>query len=91
MSKQTSLFKCGFKRKVQHRNKLLELKDPDFVPDVTGVLPCEKCGKRFKSKQGLSMHVVWAHLEGSSSHGSVAKISWKLEARVEQDVKAVTQ
>ena len=35
------------------------------------------------------MHVVWAHPEVSSSHGSVAKISWKLEARVEQDFKAV--
>ena len=61
MSKrQASLFKYGFTKKVKHRITLVNVSVGDYVHE-TGIYTCSLCDKSFKSTQGLSSDVYWAH------------------------------
>ena len=55
-TRQASLFKYGFIKKVEHRNTLVNVSDGDYVHE-TGIHACSSCDKSFKSTQGLSSHV----------------------------------
>ena len=50
MLKLTSLFKFGFKRRIQHRGQLLEVSGEDFVKDTRPSYKCQVCNKTFQSK-----------------------------------------
>ena len=57
--KQSTLFRFGFKKKVEHRGKIVEIKEKEFTDDIRGIYKCSNCEKRFKSKAGLVMHDAW--------------------------------
>ena len=86
MSKQTSLFKYGFKKRMQHRNQLFDVSGDDIVPNVSGVCKCDSCEKYFKSKQGLASHHMWHHPSTTQlkSSAELKTITMKLE----KDVRA---
>ena len=62
--------KLGFSKKFEHNSKLVEIETPNFVSDVSGVIPCSECNLRFKSRQGLSMHITWTHGKNKEAQGS---------------------
>ena len=68
--KQTTLTKFGFSKKIEHNRKLVEVETPNFVSDVSGVIACSKRNLRFKSRQGLSMHIAWTHGKNKEAQGS---------------------
>ena len=68
--KQTTLTKFGFSKKIEHNSKLVEVETPNFVSDASGVIPCSECNLRFKSRQGLSMHMAWTQLKNKEAQGS---------------------
>ena len=41
--KQMTLKKFGFSKKIEHNSKLVEVETPNFVSDVSGVIPCNEC------------------------------------------------
>ena len=50
--KQTTLFKYNFKKKVEHKGTLVEIKGKDFLDNESGIFKCTNCKDSFISKQG---------------------------------------
>ena len=57
----------------------------DFVHE-TGIHTCSLCDKSFKSTQGLSSHVYWAHPATFSANKSESALK-VINAKIEKDVK----
>ena len=55
-----TLFKYAFTKKVYYRNTFFNVSVGDYVTE-TGIDECCSCTESFRSKQGLSPHVLWAH------------------------------
>ena len=88
MSKrQASLFKYGFTKKVKHRNTLVNVSAGDYIHE-TAIHTWSLCNKSFKSTQGMSSHVYWAHPATISANklGSALKM---INAKIEKDVHIV--
>ena len=84
MSKQTSLFMYGFKKRIQHRNQLFDVSGDDN--NVSGVYKCHSCEKYFKSKQGLASHHM-RHHPSTTQLKSSAELKI-ITMKVEKDVRA---
>ena len=65
--RQATLFKYGYSKKVKHRNELVEVCGEKLCTEEPGLIKCDDCDNRFKTRQGLSMHRMWAHQNPSSS------------------------
>ena len=61
--KQQNLVFFGFTKKVVHRGKEQEIKIPCFVKEeeVIKFIPCLHCPLKFKTQQGLSIHIKCKH------------------------------
>ena len=61
--KQQNLVFFGFTKKVVHRGKEQEIKIPRFVKEeeVIKLIPCLHCPLKFKTQQGLSIHIKCKH------------------------------
>ena len=90
-SKQSTLFKFGFKKTISHRNETVEVIKPDFVNDVKGVYKCDGCEQYFKSKQGLSMHTSWVHKKAPEKAGgnSLHIYSKNLELKDKKEARSI--
>ena len=72
--KQSTLFKYGFTKKIHHRNNLADVSGEDFVSGSSEIYKCNSCDNSFKSRQGLSMHVIWAHPTSNNANKSEAAL-----------------
>ena len=61
--KQKTLGVFGFTKKVVHRGKEEQVAIPNFVKEeeVFKVIPCLQCPQKFKTQQGLSIHIKCKH------------------------------
>ena len=67
MSKQTSIFQFkGFKRTILHHGQILDISNQP--PQKRKLLKCPHCDEKFKSTQGLSIHVKCKHLNECVKH-----------------------
>ena len=56
MSRQMTLGRFGFKKRILHRNSVIEMKVPDFFSTMSRTIKCNHCSKLFVNQQGLSVH-----------------------------------
>ena len=56
--KQTTLFKYNFKKKVEHKGTMVEIKGKDFLYNESGIFKSTKCKDSFLSKQGNLFNFV---------------------------------
>ena len=61
MSKQKSLAFFGFTKKVEHRGQMVDVDLPNESPLNAWKIPCNYCEKKFKTNQGLSIHLKCVH------------------------------
>ena len=61
MSKQKSLAFFGFTKKVEHRGQMVNVDLPNESPLDAWKIPCNYCEKKFKTNQGLSIHLKCVH------------------------------
>ena len=47
--KQTTLFKYNFKKKVEHKGTLVDIKGKDFLDNESGIFKCKNCKDSFCS------------------------------------------
>ena len=59
MSKQTTLFKYIFVKKIMHRGRLVNVTKSTASNKQDPQFPCVKCKKSFKRKGALWMHEKW--------------------------------
>ena len=87
--KQATLFKFGFTKHVNHRNKVVKVVGNYFSPDAEGLNKCHSCEIFFKTKQVISSHSLWAHtisLHTKSYEAKAAISNYLLEKDVRGNV-----
>ena len=61
MSRQPTLAKFGFKKRIDHRGLQQDINLLDFVAKTPKKFTCRTCSKAFINQQGLSVHVKCVH------------------------------
>ena len=61
MSRQPTLAKFGFKKRIDHRGLQQDINLLDFVAKTPKKFTCSTCSKAFINQQGLSVHVKCVH------------------------------
>ena len=56
MSRQPTLAKFGFRKRIEHRVSQRDINLPDFVAETQKKFTCSTCRKAFVNQQGLSVH-----------------------------------
>ena len=57
MSKQKTLAAFDFTKTIVHRGNVARVDIPLTVDLDVGTIPCRSCSKKFKTQQGLSVHL----------------------------------
>ena len=61
MSRQPTLAKFGFEKRIDHRDLQQDINLLDFVAKTPKKFTCSTCSKAFINQQGLSVHVKCVH------------------------------
>ena len=69
MSRQPTLAKFGFKKRIDHRGLQQDINLLDFVAKTPKKFTCSTCSKAFINQQGLSVHVKCVH--GVEAEGKI--------------------
>ena len=83
MSRQPTLAKFGFKKRIDHRGLQLDINLLDFVAKTPKKFTCSTCSKAFINQQGLSVHVKCVH--GVVAEGKILAKSSDLTPKTESE------
>ena len=69
--KQSTVFRFGFHKNVEHRGNVVDLLDDSSYVENIRRIYLSKYSKRFKTKAGLSMHEAWCKISKMESPNAI--------------------